>query len=99
MYSYIHASQLFHSLEVLKKLVLLLSHFLSLALLNNISQFQYGLKAVAYFCLMCSCVQALISNIFFLYIQITSKFAVLFITVQYNVTISANGKLRIKWIV
>lgn len=34
--------------------------------------------------------------VFFLLLQITSKFAVIFITVQYNVTISANGKLRIK---
>lgn len=35
-------------------------------------------------------------HVFFLLPQITSKFAVIFITVQYNVTISANGKLRHK---
>lgn len=35
----------------------------------------------------------------FFFLQVTSKFAVLFITVQYNVTISTNGKLCIKWTV
>lgn len=35
----------------------------------------------------------------FFFLQVTSKFAVLFITVQYNVTISTNGKLSIKWTV